>query len=111
MTLLLSACRPDTDAEWDHLRGLLPGDGNPARPQAEAPLSATAGCDVLAWATSGLMYLTGCPNAEPRGPAAPVLTRAKLLEAMIAELSSTAGREVRLDVPNLLAGRARQADL
>jgi crotonobetainyl-CoA:carnitine CoA-transferase CaiB-like acyl-CoA transferase len=101
-TQLIAGCELDLEAEWEHLRACLPGQPGLAR-----PLLPEAGCDVLAWARSGLMDLTGCPDGPPLAPASPVLGRAELLAAMIGELSAAAGARVTLAVPHVLAGRAR----
>ena len=96
----LAACQADPQAERDHVTALLPGEIAPW------PLPAVS-CDVLAWARSGLMHLTGLPGAAPRAPAAPVLSRATALAAAVTALTAAAGNEIRLDVAHMLAGRAR----
>src|SRR5262245_54110789 len=100
MVQLLAACLADLEAERDHLAALLPGEHGPW------PLPA-AGCDVLAWASSGLMHLTGPTDEAPRTPAAPVLSRVAVIASAITALTAAAGSEVRLDLAHMLAGRAR----
>jgi crotonobetainyl-CoA:carnitine CoA-transferase CaiB-like acyl-CoA transferase len=96
----LAACQADPEAERNHVIALLPGEVAPW------PLP-SASCDVLAWASSGLMHLTGLPGAAPRAPMVPVLSRARALASAVAALSAATGSEVRLDVAHLLTGRAR----
>ena len=101
-------CQPDLSAEWRHLADWLPGgalapDAVPTPRQAG---SQAGNCQVLDWARSGLMHLTGA--AVPVAPAAPVLARAALLTAAIAELSARTGSQLRLDPVAVLASRASE---
>jgi len=96
----LVACQADPETERNHVTALLPGE------LAPWPLPELS-CDVLAWARSGLMHLTGLPGASPCAPAAPVLSRAAMLASAVTALTAATGSEVRLDVAHMLAGRAR----
>ncbi|HTZ91320.1 MAG TPA: CoA transferase [Streptosporangiaceae bacterium] len=103
MAQLMAACLADAGAERDHLAAILPGGGADWIP----PRCGNLGCDVLAWARSGLMHLTGLPDEAPLAPAAPVLSRVSVLASAITAMTAAAGTEVLLDVPHLLAGRSR----
>jgi len=100
MPEILAACVPDLAAERARIMALLPG--TPAPWPLPVP-----GCDVLAWATTGLMHLTGRPGAAPRAPGAAVLGRAGVLASAVRALSLAAGSEVRVDLGHTLAWRAR----
>ncbi|MCM3885895.1 CoA transferase, partial [Frankia sp. R82] len=66
-----------------------------------APWAATA-----AWADSGLMWLTGAPQAPPTLPDGPVIGRAEAAARLFTALSAEVGRTTRPEVAALLGGRA-----
>lgn len=105
-----AACLPDPETERDQLAASLAGAGLPgaacAVRAAEDGGVGSGMCDVVAWARSGLMNLTGSLAGPPLAPSAPVLTRVGLLADAIASLTSGRGRAARLAVPALLTGRA-----
>jgi hypothetical protein len=102
---LAMACRADLDRDRARLVAMLPGGGPGERLQAGRDDQA-AGCEVLSWARSGLMHLTGPAHGAPLAPPGPVLARAGLILDLIAHL---AGARSQLDLSNLLTGRAREA--
>jgi crotonobetainyl-CoA:carnitine CoA-transferase CaiB-like acyl-CoA transferase len=112
---LFAACVPDPQAERAHVARLLPGGTEPAaeqaaeRPVARAPEGRRHRCAVLAWAGSGLMYLTGPKDGPPLAPAAPILARASAVAATIADLTARDGDPVLVDVNHVLAVRASLA--
>ena len=63
-------------------------------------------CELLAWAASGGMALTGWPDRAPRPPPSPVLSRTTRLAAALADATSHVGARVEVDVPTALFGRA-----
>ncbi|WP_243407128.1 CoA transferase [Frankia canadensis] len=79
-------------------RGLVAARAVPAGPFDDAP--------ALAWAQSGLMWLTGQPRRAPLAPGAPVLGRAVAAARLFASLAGQMGHAVVPDVPSLLGGRA-----
>jgi hypothetical protein len=99
-------CLPDAREEHDHLARLLPAGMLPPGPRAQPPAGDPAGCGVLAWARSGLMQLTGQACGPPLAPRAPVLARAAVIAAAIAELTGRDADPVRLDLDHILAFRS-----
>jgi hypothetical protein len=95
-------CRPHLTTEWRHLADSLPGGvlGDDDFSIVERADS----CDVLDWASSGMMHITGA--AAPVAPSVPVLARAALLTEAVAALAARHGRRLRLDPCSVLAGRA-----
>ena len=91
-------------AEWEHLRP-APAAARPAR-AGPARCCPEAGCEVLAWARSGLMELTGCPTGR-RWPRRRPCCRAALLAAVTASWPA-AGDRVAAG-PAARPGRARLA--
>jgi crotonobetainyl-CoA:carnitine CoA-transferase CaiB-like acyl-CoA transferase len=63
-------------------------------------------CELLAWAASGGMALTGWPDRPPRPPPSPVLRRSAQLAAALADATSRVGERVEVDVAATLFGRA-----
>jgi hypothetical protein len=124
---LMAACLADPGAERAHLAALMSASNGRAGEQpadvptgmpSDAPRDAratpagvppAAECAVLAWARSGLMALTGQASGAPLAPAAPVLTRAGVVAAAIADIAGRPGGELALDVREVLAGRAAEA--
>jgi crotonobetainyl-CoA:carnitine CoA-transferase CaiB-like acyl-CoA transferase len=112
---LVAACIPDPQAERAHVSRLLPGGTAPAAeqaadlPAARGPDDRLADCSVLAWARSGLMYLTGPTDGPPLAPAAPILARASAIAAAIADITARRGPAVLVDVNHALAFRASLA--
>jgi hypothetical protein len=99
-------CLPDAREEHDHLARLLPAGMLPSGPRPQPPAGDPAGCGVLAWARSGLMHLTGQACGPPLAPRAPVLARAAVIAAAIAELTGRDADPVRLDLDHILAFRS-----
>jgi crotonobetainyl-CoA:carnitine CoA-transferase CaiB-like acyl-CoA transferase len=69
-------------------------------------LDGAASCELLAWAASGGMALTGWPDRAPRPPPAPLLARAAQLAGMLADATGRVGARVEVDVATTLFGRA-----
>ena len=69
------------------------------------------GCDVLAWAASGAMALTGRPGQAPRWPAGPVIHRVNELAATVRAYSPESLPSSALDPGVLLTGRAADRGL
>jgi hypothetical protein len=63
-------------------------------------------CELLAWAASGGMALTGWPALAPRPPPTPVLSRSAQLAAALADATSRVGQRVEVDLATTLFGRA-----
>jgi crotonobetainyl-CoA:carnitine CoA-transferase CaiB-like acyl-CoA transferase len=63
-------------------------------------------CELLAWAASGGMALTGWPDRAPRPPPAPLLSRLAQLAAALADATSRVGERVDAEVAETLFGRA-----
>jgi CoA-transferase family III len=100
-------CQPDLVAEWRLLAGRLPGG---VLTDNDFPGRQDPGeCEVLAWARSGLMHLSG--GEEPGVAPAPVLARTALLTGAIAELARRYGSRLRLDPRMVLASRSRELGL
>ena len=66
-------------------------------------------CEVLDWAASGAMALTGLPEGPPVASPAPTLAMLAQVSAELARVTSTMGNEVRADPAELIAGRAALA--
>jgi crotonobetainyl-CoA:carnitine CoA-transferase CaiB-like acyl-CoA transferase len=66
-------------------------------------------CEVLDWAASGAMALTGLPEGTPVASPAPVLAMLAQVCAEFARVTATTGNEVRADPAELIAGRAALA--
>ena len=66
-------------------------------------------CEVLEWAASGAMALTGLPEGTPVASPAPVLAMLAQVSAEFARVTAMTGNEVRADPAELLAGRAALA--
>lgn len=95
-------CQPDLVSEWRQLVGQLPTG---VLGEADFTIGGRgAGCEVLGWASSGLMHLTGAD--APAAPSAPVLARTALATEAIARLAHRYGEQVRLDPWSMLASRA-----
>ncbi|MCK9923086.1 CoA transferase [Frankia sp. AgPm24] len=95
---------------WDELCAALAAQGLPvpvdAGPSPAAAVVSPSWASVSAWADSGLMWLTGFPQAPPTLPDGPVLGRAEAAARLFTALSARLGRTVRPDVAVLLGGRA-----
>jgi hypothetical protein len=63
-------------------------------------------CHVLDWAACGGMALTGPADGAPVTSPAPALSLLRRVAGQLAEVTSEAGREVRADPAELIAGRA-----
>jgi hypothetical protein len=66
-------------------------------------------CEVLDWAASGAMALTGMPEGLPLASPAPALAMLAQVSAELARVTSTMGNEVRADPAELIVGRAALA--
>jgi len=66
-------------------------------------------CEVLDWAASGAMALTGMPEGMPVASPAPVLAMLARVSTEFARVTAETGQEVRADPAELLAGRAALA--
>jgi CoA-transferase family III len=66
-------------------------------------------CEVLDWAASGAMALTGLPEGTPLASPAPALAMLAQVSADFARVTAMAGNEVRADPAELVAGRAALA--
>jgi crotonobetainyl-CoA:carnitine CoA-transferase CaiB-like acyl-CoA transferase len=75
----------------------------------ESPGDAAGRCQVLAWAASGAMALTGEPDGAPVVSPAPSFGLLGTICDDLARATAQAGREVRADPAELLAGRAALA--
>ena len=67
-------------------------------------------CEVLDWAASGAMALTGTPDEAPVASPAPALAMLAQVSAEFARVTARTGTEVRADPAELIAGRAALAD-
>jgi hypothetical protein len=63
-------------------------------------------CEVLDWAASGAMALTGLPEGTPVASPAPALGLLAQVSAEFARVTAMTGNEVRADPAELIAGRA-----
>ena len=63
-------------------------------------------CEVLDWAASGAMALTGMPDGTPVASPAPALAMLARVSAEFARVTAMTGNEVRADPAELIAGRA-----
>jgi CoA-transferase family III len=66
-------------------------------------------CELLDWAASGAMALTGMPEGTPAASPAPALAMLAQVGAEFARVTAMAGNEVRADPAELIAGRAALA--
>jgi CoA-transferase family III len=66
-------------------------------------------CEVLDWAASGAMALTGLPDGPPVASPAPALAMLAQVTAEFAQVTARTGRQVRAEPAELLAGRAALA--
>jgi CoA-transferase family III len=66
-------------------------------------------CEVLDWAASGAMALTGMPDGAPVASPAPAIAMLAQVSAEFARVTAVAGNEVRADPAELIAGRAALA--
>jgi hypothetical protein len=66
-------------------------------------------CEVLDWAASGAMALTGMPDGAPVASPAPALAMLAQVSAEFARVTRETGNEVRADPAELIAGRAALA--
>ena len=66
-------------------------------------------CEVLDWAASGAMALTGMPDGTPVASPAPALAMLAQVCAEFARVTAMTGNEVRADPAELIAGRAALA--
>jgi hypothetical protein len=66
-------------------------------------------CEVLDWAASGAMALTGLPEGTPVASPAPALGLLAQVSAEFARVTAMTGNEVRADPAELIAGRAALA--
>lgn len=66
-------------------------------------------CEVLDWAASGAMALTGMPEGMPSASPAPALAMLAQVSAEFARVTRETGNEVRADPAELIAGRAALA--
>src|SRR5579862_5089968 len=66
-------------------------------------------CEVLDWAASGAMALTGMPDGAPVASPAPALAMLAQVCAEFARVTAMTGNEVRADPAELIAGRAALA--
>jgi hypothetical protein len=66
-------------------------------------------CEVLDWAASGAMALTGLPEGTPVASPAPALALLAQVSAEFARVTAMMGNEVRADPAELIAGRAALA--
>ena len=62
--------------------------------------------DLVAWAESGGLALTGWPGEEPLPPAGPVLERAAHAAALFGKWAGTWGSAPNIDIAEILFGRA-----
>ena len=68
-------------------------------------------CEVLDWAASGAMALTGMPEGAPVASPAPALAMLAQVSAEFARVTAMTGNAVRADPAELIAGRAALAGL
>lgn len=68
-------------------------------------------CELLDWAASGLMDLSGWPNRPPVSPPSPVIGRIRGVMSVLSALGEAVGRRPQVDVYALVAGRAGSASL
>ena len=66
-------------------------------------------CEVLDWAASGAMALTGMPDGTPVASPAPALAMLAQVSAEFARVTAIMGNQVRADPADLIAGRAALA--
>jgi crotonobetainyl-CoA:carnitine CoA-transferase CaiB-like acyl-CoA transferase len=66
-------------------------------------------CEVLDWAASGAMALTGLPDGPPVASPAPALAMLAQVTAEFAQVTRQTGNEVHADPAELIAGRAALA--
>src|SRR5271170_3031625 len=66
-------------------------------------------CEVLDWAASGAMALTGMPDGMPVTSPAPALAMLAQISAEYSRVSGETGEEVRAAPAELIAGRAALA--
>ena len=66
-------------------------------------------CEVLDWAASGAMALTGMPDGTPVASPAPTIAMLAQVSAEFARVTAMTGNEVRADPAELIAGRAALA--
>jgi len=66
-------------------------------------------CEVLDWAASGAMALTGMPDGTPVASPAPTISMLAQVSAEFARVTAMTGNEVRADPAELIAGRAALA--
>lgn len=92
------------------LRRALADSGLSSKADVSAYLPASrvhpAGCEVMAWASSGAMWLTGHPGQPPVALSAPVMSRLVGASAVLGDLSEAAGQRVDVAVATLLGCRA-----
>jgi crotonobetainyl-CoA:carnitine CoA-transferase CaiB-like acyl-CoA transferase len=65
-----------------------------------------SGCEVMAWAASGAMWLTGQPGQAPVALSAPVISRLAGASTVLAALTESLGNRVDIAVATLLGARA-----
>ena len=66
-------------------------------------------CEVLDWAASGAMALTGMPDGAPAASPAPALAMLAQVSAEFARATVKTGKAVRVEPAELVAGRAALA--
>src|SRR5215472_19088352 len=66
-------------------------------------------CEVLDWAASGAMALTGMPEGTPVASPAPALAMLAQVSNEFARVTAMTGNVVRADPAELIAGRAALA--
>jgi crotonobetainyl-CoA:carnitine CoA-transferase CaiB-like acyl-CoA transferase len=66
-------------------------------------------CEVLDWAASGAMALTGMPDGAPAASPAPALAMLAQVSAEFARVTVKTGKAVRAEPAELVAGRAALA--
>ena len=77
-----------------------------AGPDAASPGRPAGRCELLDWAASGGMALTGWADRSPRPPPAPLLGRLARLGAALADATGGTGERVEVDLATTLFGRA-----
>jgi CoA-transferase family III len=68
-------------------------------------------CELLDWAASGLMDLSGWSGRPPVGPPSPVMGRVRGVASVLGSLGETIGRRPTFDLHALVAGRAASVGL
>lgn len=98
---------------WDLLRrvDLCPSRRVADSARTEGAVVPVPDCELLDWAASGLMDLTGWPGQRPLRPPSPVLGRLRGAASVLGSLGELLGRRPNFDLYSLVAGRAASVGL